>query len=155
MNHTDNDCLVFVVMTHGKPNRLVARDCDYKLKELWEPFVGDNCRSLIGKPKLFFLQACRGSKRDNGSMAKRVMPDAVDEETVQTSPIIFAIPTMADVLIMYATFDGNLKYNNQNRLNWFFYYFYFVIVRSLRISPSRRWYLVHPVTVQRASEKFR
>jgi caspase 7 len=109
MNHTNNDCLVIVGMTHGEPGMLFAKDSDYQLKELWEPFVGDNCPSLIGKPKLIFLQACRGAKLDKGSMARmsRKMADAVDGQAVQTSPIVFSIPTMADVLIMYATFDGN------------------------------------------------
>jgi caspase 7 len=107
MDHTDNDCLVIVVMTHGEPGKLYAKDDDYHLSELWEPFVGDNCPSLIGKPKLVFLQACRGDKMDRGSNARlsTFVSDAVDGQPT-AGPVIFSIPTMADVLLMYATFDG-------------------------------------------------
>jgi caspase 7 len=78
MNHTNNDCLIIVGMTHGAPGMLFAKDSDFQVKELWKPFVGDNWPSLIGKLKLIFLQACRGAKLDRRSMARmtRKMSDA-------------------------------------------------------------------------------
>jgi caspase 7 len=77
MNHTNNYCLFIVGMTHGEPGMLFAKDI-YQVKELWKPFVGGNCPSLIDKLKLIFLQACCGAKLDRGSMARmtRKMSDA-------------------------------------------------------------------------------
>jgi hypothetical protein len=43
-------------MTHGEENKLYGRDRDYETHLLWEPFTADNCISLGGKPKLFFIQ---------------------------------------------------------------------------------------------------
>lgn len=58
--HHDNDCFMCVVMTHGAKNdKIFAKDDSFKTEELWKNFVGYNCSSLIGKPKLFFIQVFR------------------------------------------------------------------------------------------------
>lgn len=58
-DHSDADCLVVLVMTHGRSGELHAYDVIYKEKRLWEAFAGDKCPSLLGKPKLFFIQVNR------------------------------------------------------------------------------------------------
>lgn len=46
-----------VAMTHGESNGyILAYDKKYEAKNLWENFVGTKCETLIGKPKLFFIQ---------------------------------------------------------------------------------------------------
>lgn len=54
MDHHNSDCVVIVVLSHGEPGRLEARDGTYDVKDIWEPLL--ECRSLVGKPKLFFIQ---------------------------------------------------------------------------------------------------
>lgn len=56
LDHSDADCLVVVVMTHGDNGTLHARDHQYPPDMLWKSFTGINCPSLAGKPKLFFIQ---------------------------------------------------------------------------------------------------
>jgi caspase 7 len=56
MNHGDADCLVIIVLTHGKENALHAKDTHYEPDILWNAFTADKCPSLAGKPKLFFIQ---------------------------------------------------------------------------------------------------
>lgn len=55
MDHRDNDCIVVTVLSHGKKGRLEASDGPYDIDEILEPIL--NSQSLIGKPKLFFIQA--------------------------------------------------------------------------------------------------
>ena len=43
-------------MSHGEENAIYARDVTYPIPTLWEHFTADNCPSLAGKPKLFFIQ---------------------------------------------------------------------------------------------------
>uniref|UniRef100_A0A182RXU3 Caspase n=1 Tax=Anopheles funestus TaxID=62324 RepID=A0A182RXU3_ANOFN len=113
-DHSQNNCLVVVVLTHGKEkNRLYANDKSYKVSKLWEPFVGDACPSLVGKPKLFFIQACRGKKLDIGSRVKRMI-----KEPIQV-PINYVIPAMADLLVMYSTCDGYYAWRNTDNGSWF------------------------------------
>ena len=56
-DHSNNDCLVVVVMTHGDVDgQLYASDKPYDVRDLWVNFVGNECLTLIGKPKMFFVQ---------------------------------------------------------------------------------------------------
>ncbi|XP_053678481.1 caspase-like [Anopheles nili] len=65
-DHSNNDCFMLVIMTHGEENTLHASDKIFEQNLLWENFIGANCPTLIGKPKLFFIQACRGRSFDGG-----------------------------------------------------------------------------------------
>lgn len=58
MDHTDNDCLVIAVLSHGEHGIIYAKDGVYKPESLWTPFTADKCQTLAGKPKLFFIQVC-------------------------------------------------------------------------------------------------
>ncbi|EGI60480.1 Caspase-1 [Acromyrmex echinatior] len=55
-DHTDADCLIVVAMSHGESGLLHSADSIYPVDALWIPFTGDQCLSLAGKPKLFFIQ---------------------------------------------------------------------------------------------------
>ena len=63
-DHSKYDCLIVVVMTHGsgidvekkEMSKIYAFDQGYHETELWKPFLGNSCRSLRAKPKLFFIQ---------------------------------------------------------------------------------------------------
>lgn len=58
-DHTDHSCLVVAVMSHGDEGVIYAKDHSYKPEQLWTPFAGDKCATLVGKPKLFFIQVGR------------------------------------------------------------------------------------------------
>uniref|UniRef100_A0A182N2R0 Uncharacterized protein n=1 Tax=Anopheles dirus TaxID=7168 RepID=A0A182N2R0_9DIPT len=117
-DHTQNDCLVVVVMTHGKEKTLYAADNAYEVDKLWEPFVGSACPTLVGKPKLFFIQACRGEKFDQGVKRAKVLSDTVDASS-SSEPLHYVIPTMADLLVMYSTYDGHYSWRNPINGSWF------------------------------------
>lgn len=66
-NHTDEDCIIIVVLSHGALNGLYARDHLYHPDILWNHFTADKCPTLAGKPKIFLVQACRGHCFDQGT----------------------------------------------------------------------------------------
>lgn len=94
-------------MTHGTENGLLyAKNTKYKLKSLWSPFTADNCPSLAGKPKMFFIQACRGRGRINSI--------EVDKQSTKAKPIhdsvpegSWKLPIYADFLWSFCTIAGN------------------------------------------------
>ncbi|KAL2748218.1 caspase-1-like [Vespula maculifrons] len=55
-DHTDADCLIVTVMSHGESTLLHSADSLYSADMLWTPFTADQCPTLAGKPKLFFIQ---------------------------------------------------------------------------------------------------
>ena len=56
-DHSVADCLIVTVLTHvNKSKHLTAYDCMYQLQDLWKPFAGDKCLTLLRKPKIFIIQ---------------------------------------------------------------------------------------------------
>jgi hypothetical protein len=56
---TDVDCFVCVIMSHGGQDKIMAIDnIEVSFEEIIAPIK--SCKYLIGKPKLFFFQSCRG-----------------------------------------------------------------------------------------------
>lgn len=113
-------------MTHGQTDgRIYAADGVFLVQNLWEYFIGNKCESLIGKPKLFFIQACRGSMTDPGIIMKpkakarlTSLPDQVDAKAVKDEDH-FVIPTLADLLVMYSTAEGFYSFRNPADGSWF------------------------------------
>lgn len=101
-DHTDNDCIVIAVMSHGEHGHLYAKDVQYRLDSIWTYFTANNCPTLAGKPKLFFIQACQGDKLDPGTTMVK------ETETDGDSSTSYKIPTHADFLFSYSTIPGNL-----------------------------------------------
>ena len=59
-DHTDYDCFVLCISTHGESDEVLGTGGMYlSLRHIISMFTGQNCKSLIGKPKLFFISACR------------------------------------------------------------------------------------------------
>ena len=56
-DHSDADCLLVTVLTHGISSKYIyAQDSLYEVESLWSPFTADKCLSLAGKPKIFIVQ---------------------------------------------------------------------------------------------------
>ncbi|EFN89257.1 caspase-1 [Harpegnathos saltator] len=113
MDHSQHDCLVVAVLSHGELGLLYAHDTAYKADSLWQHFTADRCPSLAGKPKMFFIQACQGDKLDSGATLKeRTETDGLPTGT-------FRIPSQADFLIAYSTIPGYYSWRNTSRGSWF------------------------------------
>jgi len=106
-DYTDYDCFALFIMTHGDRGSLRAYDRDIRVEELFIPF--QKSPTLHGKPKLFFIQACRGKYLDAGHL----MQDVTD------TPSYFRIPTWADFLIAYSTVEGYYSWRHVQKGSWF------------------------------------
>ncbi|ETN62297.1 caspase short class [Anopheles darlingi] len=108
LDHSDNDCLLVAVLTHGeKGDYLFAYDCVYEFSTIWSQFTADHCRTLAGRPKIFLIQACRGDELQSGVKIQR---DGIAR---------YSIPTHADFLFAYATIQGYMAFRNTTHGSWF------------------------------------
>lgn len=108
-DHSDHDCILIAILSHGELGYIYAKDTHYKLESIWSYFTASRCPSLAGKPKLFFIQACQGDRLDGGvTLHNRTETDSADSQTMA-----YKIPVHADFLIAYSTIPG--KWNVQNR----------------------------------------
>lgn len=117
----DGDCFVCCVLSHGEKGGVCGSDGGVvSVDEIREPFTGLYCRSLAGKPKLFFIQACRGGKNQ---LRVKVQADAPEDEEsemeVDGDDFDITIPADTDFLIARSTTDGHLSYRKPEEGSWF------------------------------------
>lgn len=110
VDYSDMDCLVICVLSHGEEGVIFSKDSAYKHEQLWEKFTSNKCKSLAGKPKLFFIQACQGTRLDPGSLLQTEVDARVDS---------YKIPIHADFLFAYSTIPGFYSWRNTTRGSWF------------------------------------
>ncbi|KAE9420857.1 hypothetical protein Angca_007216, partial [Angiostrongylus cantonensis] len=122
---------VVVVLTHGERDQLlgVGQDDDMiSVYSFLETLNAKNAPLLAGKPKLIFIQACRGDRRDTGA----TYLDQTDGQqldgpfglfncvrTPQTVVINSLKPRESDFLIAYATPPTYVSWRNSLRGSWF------------------------------------
>ncbi|KAG8592924.1 hypothetical protein GDO81_000673 [Engystomops pustulosus] len=107
-DHSDADCFLCVFMSHGEDNHVYAYDAKIEIQQLTSLFKGDRCQSLVGKPKIFIIQACRGTKHD-----EPVIPtDSTDSTVPETNTIevdaasVYTLPAGADFIMCYSVAEG-------------------------------------------------
>ncbi|RUS90572.1 hypothetical protein EGW08_001660 [Elysia chlorotica] len=123
-DHTDRDCFVCVILSHGEEGYVYGTDDKIPIDELVMPFKGHKCPSLAGKPKLFFIQACRGQELDRGATVADGEGDEMEEEV-----IVRRIPSEADFLMAYSVVPGFFAWRNSSRGSWFIQAVYDVIMK--------------------------
>lgn len=115
IDHSKFDAFVCVIMSHGSENDFIegVDEKAVRVEELMAEFDAQNCPSLKDKPKLFFIQCCRGSTWDTqselvdslSSFGCSVKSDGValhPDSTLARS----ACPKGADFLLAFATTPG-------------------------------------------------
>lgn len=107
-DHSRSASFVCVLLSHGDEGILFGTDGSVELKTLTGYFRGDRCCSLVGKPKLFFIQACRGTDLDGG-----IEVDSVGDRAPEK------IPVEADFLYAYSTAPGYYSWRNTMTGSWF------------------------------------
>lgn len=116
------DCLVVVLMSHGNKGTIYGIDnVELPLEDIYEMFNNDKCPALQGKPKLFFVQTCRGKKFDIGT-AQYVAPDNADvgrTSSDSASGSLKRLPSWSDMYICYASVPGYESYRDQTYGAWF------------------------------------
>lgn len=93
MDHANSDCFVCIIMSHGVNGSIWSVDTNLiELNDLAKPIR--ECPTLVGKPKVFVINACRGQKHDCG-----VVADSVNLR--DSEPLYY--PLEADFLWVFST----------------------------------------------------
>ena len=110
-DHSEYDSFICCILTHGETNLVHGADSEaVNLLDL--AGVMKMCGTLRGKPKLFFIQACRGDSEDEGFEYSDIQHDAPNLGTP-------SIPQEADFFFGYATPQGNAAYRSRRHGSWY------------------------------------
>lgn len=124
-DHSKFDSFVCCILSHGAEDKIYGSDSKMvNLSSIAERFDAGNCPSLAGKPKMFFIQACRGIKKER---PRRIEPDGeADDMEPQPTPSLIeddgstvVIPQKADFLFSYATPYGQAAFRNCANGSWY------------------------------------
>lgn len=137
-DHGMADSVIVCLLSHGLEGQIFGVDgVLVSIPDLLALFNGYAAKDLIGKPKMFFIQACRGSDfdqgvevTDGGYMSANEVPVAearaavvqahlpgVKPDTVVPEPE--SLPAEADMLVAYSTVPGYVSWNNLAKGSWF------------------------------------
>lgn len=145
MNHRDNDCLLITIMTHGDYGTISSFDADYTLNRITSHFTDENCPSLSGKPRIIFVQACRGNLLDPGHVTtirsdfvyklerqskKNIdqidvepfavkQPEEIYTDLPDEEDMVHNPPNHKDFLIVRSTMPKYLSFRNTDNGSWF------------------------------------
>ena len=108
------DCFVLWLMSHGRSGEVFCSDgIPLPIQALHDMLSG--CVKLSGKPKLIFIQACRGDGEDEGVAAcSDLSPNHVDSPSDSVKNPASREPTHADFLYAFSTVDEYVSYRNAN-----------------------------------------
>ncbi|CAH8545811.1 unnamed protein product [Schistosoma bovis] len=117
-NLRDHDCFACVILSHGDEGGLIyATDGSIPVDRIIAPFRGDQCLDLRGKPKLFFIQACRGMALDDGVfVCDGPLSNSKSADAATTTR---RIPVEADLFIAYSVQPGYYAFRNSVNGSWF------------------------------------
>ena len=115
-DHSECDCFVCIILSHGEEGIVYGTDKEIEIKELTKHFKGDKCSTLIAKPKIFIIQACRGYQTDTGVNVN--VADAKGKAE-QVKPAMVKLPVEADFLFAYSTIPGYYSWRNGANGSWF------------------------------------
>ena len=136
--HNKFDCFVLFLMSHGLDDAIFGTDGElvYLRSDIRPYLLGDTCYSLSGKPKLIFVQACRGREANEGLVVTESGYNLPSQEaspypvctpsnldmTPSFTPATdfkYSIPQDSDVLIFYASSSSYAAHRNTREGGWF------------------------------------
>lgn len=126
MDHSEADAFVMIIMSHGSSPDVVygVDDEPVRVENLTSKFTAAKCPTLAEKPKIFFIQACRGSTEEHTSIEKCVnsmkdtslSADSCVSKLVSDSALPKSTcPREADFLMGFGTSAGYFAYRHEDR----------------------------------------
>ena len=106
--HDNYDSFVCFILSHGDLDVVFGVDNQaVKIDDLANLFKANSCPSLCNKPKLFFIQACRGKDKDKGIYVQK------------DGGIRNSLPSDSDFLFSHASPPGNVSWRSPRYGSWY------------------------------------
>ncbi|XP_056655805.1 caspase-2 isoform X3 [Monodelphis domestica] len=123
--HQSTDSCMVALLSHGIEGGIYGVDGKLlQLQEVFRLFDNANCPNLQNKPKMFFIQACRGDETDRGvdlrDGKEHVASPGCEESDAGKEKILkMRLPTRSDMICGYACLKGTAAMRNTKRGSWY------------------------------------
>ena len=126
-DHSKYAAFVFCIMSHGDKKDAIYGVDNRKagMEGLMSEFTPTNCPTLENKPKLFFIQACRGYRSDPRMSRLPASTDNIVEDSIQMinypdADLANGLSAReADFLLAFATVSGYKAWRSKQAGSWF------------------------------------
>ena len=103
-------------------------------KEIIGELLPTKCPSLVGKPKMIFVQACQGQDTDAGVRVRSRSASGTSTDASAAASGLseaYTIPNYADLLIYQASYHGHYAFRSMSNGSWF-----------IQVGPQTQCYLL-------------
>uniref|UniRef100_A0A8C9L7F8 Caspase-2 n=1 Tax=Pavo cristatus TaxID=9049 RepID=A0A8C9L7F8_PAVCR len=124
-DHQDVDSCIVALLSHGVEGGVYGTDGKLlQLQEAFRLFDNANCPNLQNKPKMFFIQACRGDETDRGvdqrdGKERSDSPGCEESDANKEENLKLRLPTCSDMICGYACLKGTAAMRNTKRGSWY------------------------------------
>ncbi|NXQ32204.1 CASP2 protein, partial [Alaudala cheleensis] len=125
-DHRDVDSCIIALLSHGVEGGVYGSDGKLlELQEAFRLFDNANCPNLQNKPKMFFIQACRGDELDRGVDQRdgkgwSDSPGCEESDANKEESLKLRLPTCSDMICGYACLKaGTAAMRNTKRGSWY------------------------------------
>ncbi|MBN3308485.1 CASP2 protein, partial [Amia calva] len=122
------DACVVCLLSHGVEGSVYGTDGQLvELDWLFQVFDNAHCPQLQNKPKMFFIQACRGEDTDSGvdqrdgegEGERTASPGCEQRDAAKEPELTVRLPQRSDMICAYASLKGTAAMRNTKRGSWF------------------------------------
>ncbi|XP_028665804.2 caspase-2 [Erpetoichthys calabaricus] len=124
-DHQSADACIVALLSHGIEGAVYGVDGELlKLDDVFSFFDNASSPNLQNKPKMFFIQACRGEMPDVGvdqldGSERAESPGCEQRDAGISKPQKPRLPTQSDMICGYASLKGTAALRNTKQGSWF------------------------------------
>ena len=115
-DHSAYDCFVLWLMSHGRGGEVFCSDGNTVAIQTVNDIFSE-CKTLSGKPKLFFIEVCRGIGEDvvvKVSADSNISPLNQADGSYELTTVDSVVPKHSDFLYAFSSVDEYVSYRDEN-----------------------------------------
>ncbi|KAM9327080.1 caspase-2 [Gastrophryne carolinensis] len=123
-DHSQLDSAIVAILSHGVDGAVYGSDGNLvQLQDVFTQMDNAHCPQLQNKPKMFFIQACRGEEADRGvdqrDGREQASSPGCEQSDAGKEDRKIRLPTQSDMICAYACLKGTVSLRNTKRGSWF------------------------------------
>ncbi|KAK6641006.1 hypothetical protein RUM44_012705 [Polyplax serrata] len=121
--HPEHSAFVLIILSHGSENIIYTSDSQaVDISTIEMAFQAEICPILIGKPKIFIVQACQGDRWQKLFVKSKEQDDTFCDSTTASmdkQQFLTTGPQRGDSMIAWSTVQGFASFRDRHNGSWY------------------------------------